>query len=183
MIVDNTAEFESAVHYRELVLGCGHFRKKRLSAPEKTQSEDYENALFVDINPKVDPDLVVDLNKTPWPFDDEYYDEVHAYEILEHLGRQGDYVSFFSHFNEIYRVLKPGGYLLGSTPQWNKLWAWSDPGHTRVISEGTLLFLDRDNYAQDNNPMTDYRDIYKGNFKLEGMREAADSLYFALRKK
>lgn len=181
MIIDNAVEFKAEEKYTELMLGCGALRQKRLS-PEG-QDQAFQNLVTCDINPSVDPDVVHDLNVTPWPFQDEEFNEVHAYEVLEHLGGQGDYTAFFNHFNELYRILKPGGYLLASTPQWDGMWAWSDPGHTRVISEGTLLFLDRDNYGQKDSPMTDYRNVYDGDFKLEGMQQAADSLYFVMRKK
>jgi len=47
---------------------------------------------------------------------EDFFDEVHAYEVLEHLGRQGDYRSFFATFANIYRVLVPGGLLLATVP-------------------------------------------------------------------
>lgn len=175
------ADFKPQDGYKELLLGCGHSRKKRLT-PEGG-SDQWENLITLDMSPGCHPDIVWDLNKTPWPFEDDQFNEVHAYEVLEHLGSQGDYRSFFAHFEEIWRILKPDGYLFGSTPAWDKMWAWSDPGHTRVISEGSLLFLDQQNYEQspDKNPMTDYRFCYSGDFVLEGLQEAGESMYFALK--
>ena len=105
-VIDNTAEFNAGC-YSELLLGCGHLRKKRLKQPE--QGDEWQNLVTLDVNPACNPDVVHDLNVTPWPFQDEEFDEVHAYEVLEHIGRQGDYKSFFDHFNELYRILKPGG--------------------------------------------------------------------------
>jgi len=182
-VVDNTAEFIKEDRYTELMLGCGHLREKRLT-PEN-QTKEFQNLVTCDINPSVNPDVLCDLNDIPWPFQDEEFDEIHAYEILEHLGYQGDYKSFFDHFNELYRILKPGGHLLASVPAWDKQWAWGDPGHRRVITEGTLLFLDQDNYNQPNNPMTNYLSmgLVKCDFRVEGLQEAADSLYFVLSKK
>jgi len=180
-VIDNTAEFNAGC-YSELLLGCGHLRKKRLKQPE--QGDEWQNLVTLDVNPACNPDVVHDLNVTPWPFQDEEFDEVHAYEVLEHIGRQGDYKSFFDHFNELYRILKPGGILYASTPTWSGMWAWSDPGHTRIISEGSLIFLNRDNYDETGaTQMTDYRDIYKGDFELMGAKEEMDSLYFMLKKK
>ena len=182
MIIDNTAEFIADAPYTELMLGCGHLRKKRLKQPDDPQ--EFKNLITLDINERVNPDVVHDLNVTPWPFQDEEFDEIHAYEVLEHFGKQGDYTSFFEHFNEIYRILKPGGFFYASTPLWHNMWAWSDPGHTRIISEGTLMFLDRDNYDDTGaSPMTDYRDIYHGDFAVMGAKEEQASLYFMLRKK
>lgn len=176
-----TADFKPQGGYKELMLGCGSLRKKRLK-PEGA-AEEWENLITLDINPVHNPDVVHDLNVTPWPFDDNQFDEIHAYEVLEHLGSQGDYRSFFETFNEIHRILKPGGYLLASTPAWDGMWAWSDPGHTRIISEGSLVFLSQANYEnkEANNPMTDYRFCYHGDFSMEGLKEANDSLYFVLK--
>ena len=173
------ADFKPQGGYKELMLGCGQLRKKRLK-PEGGADE-WQNLITLDINPSHNPDVVFDLNQTPWPFQDNQFDEIHAYEVLEHLGQQGDFESFFAHFQEIWRILKPGGYLLASTPAWHKMWAWSDPGHRRVISEGSLLFLDQSKYGEDNNPMTDYRFCYGGNLKLLGCREVSDSLYFTMK--
>lgn len=181
-IIDNTAEFKAEIPYTELMLGCGYIRKKRIKLPE--DSDDFKNLITLDINPRVNPDVLHDLNVLPWPFQDEEFDEIHAYEVLEHIGSQGDVKTFFAHFNELYRILKPGGTLYASTPTWDGMWAWSDPGHTRIISEGSLIFLNQDNYVADGSiPLTDYRDIYHGNFQVEGTQEQHDSLYFMLRKK
>ena len=184
MIIDDTATFEAVIPYTELMLGCGHVRKKRFKYPDDPEA--FSNLITCDINPAVNPDVVHDLNELPWPFQDEEFDEVHAYEVLEHLGSQGDYKAFFAHFDEIYRILKPGGKLYASVPLWHSAWAWGDPGHTRVINEGTLIFLNRENYDDTGQtPITDYRHIYKGDFEVVTMQEAEANaqLYFVLRKK
>src|SRR3546814_6014455 len=77
------------------------------------------------------------------------FDEVHAYEVLEHLGSQGDFRSFFAHFGEIYRALKDGGILFATVPAWDSVWAWADPSHRRVIAPETLVFLDQTQYRED----------------------------------
>jgi hypothetical protein len=85
---------------------------------------------------------------------------------LEHLGAQGDYKAFFAHFSEIWRILKPGGLLMATVPALNSQWAWGDPGHRRVITEGTLSFLSQAEYERQvgKNPMSDYREFYKADF-------------------
>lgn len=120
----------------------------------------------LDVNPAHKPDVMWDLNWLPWPPKTGLYDEVHAYEIFEHLGRQGDAHAFFDTFEECWRLLRPGGYLIGTVPQWNSVWAWGDPSHTRVISAETLFFLDQTNYAEvGQTPMSDFRGIWKGDFE------------------
>lgn len=142
----------------------------------------WKNLTTVDMDPVHKPDVVHDLDVLPWPFEDSSFDEVHAYEILEHLGAQGDYKSFFAHFSEIWRVLKPGGFLYATVPMWDSPWAWADPGHRRVISRYSLIFLDQGEYSQvGKTAITDYRAIYKANLQTMVFEEKEHNLTFILR--
>lgn len=171
----------------ELLLGCGHSRKKRFRVPGT--SEDWEDLVTLDINPDCKPDLVCNLetfcvhdatdkglnfitsgrdNRGHFVIKSDQFAEVHAYEVLEHLGRQGDITSFFNTFNHIYRILIPGGYLFATCPSIRSVWAWGDPGHTRAIQEESLIFLDQGQYTDQigKTSMSDYRYIWKGDFKI-----------------
>lgn len=137
----------------------------------------------LDIEPSHKPDVVWDLNVCPWPFEDNSFDEIHGYEILEHLGQQGDAKSFFAHFWEIYRILKPLGYLAGSVPLWDSMWAWGDPSHRRVITEGSFAYLDQTRYdgAIGTTTMTDFRSMWKGDLRAEGLERRDGRLFFLLK--
>ena len=163
----------------ELLLGAGSSRDRRLVVNGRKA---WTGLVTLDSNPDHGCDVVHDLNSTPWPFEDDVFDEVHAYEVLEHLGRQGDLPSFFAHFWEIYRILKPGGHLCATVPRWDSMWAWSDPGHTRVISEGTLAFLDQEQYKAQVGvtPMADYRSMWVGDFECKWTGRTPDTLRFTL---
>lgn len=102
------------------------------------------------------------------PFLDNFFDEVHAYEVLEHVGAQGDARKFFEQFTEFWRVLRPGGILYGSVPDHRSLWAWSDPSHKRIITQGTLTFLVQPAYTEQvgKTAMSDFRSLYKADFDL-----------------
>jgi SAM-dependent methyltransferase len=180
--------------YRELLIGCGHKRDKRIDprrfgAIRGTEEWDTTDQVRVgpkswhgvveclDVNPAVNPTMVWDLAKMPWcrrgdltlePIADDTYDEVHAYEVLEHLGQQGDYATFFAHFSEIWRILKPGGYLAATVPSRFDQWLWGDPGHTRVILPCTLVFLSQPVYDEQagKTPMSDYRGLYRADFDI-----------------
>jgi hypothetical protein len=157
-------------------MGCG-----RRELPELKGNE----IIRLDINKDVNPDVVHDLNKHPLPFKDNEFDQIHAYDVLEHLGGQGDYKFFFSEFNEYWRILKLNGLFIASTPAENSRWSFGDPGHTRVFSMQYLTYLVRNRYKQCGiTQMTDYRYLYKGNFGVDSIIHDPDNMahIFILRK-
>lgn len=168
---------------RYLLLGAGHQRMKSLQSPQ-TPEKDFSAGELVtlDIDPAVNPDVVHDLDVLPYPFADNEFDEIHAYEVMEHCGRQGDWKFFFAQFEEIWRILKPGGLFCATVPAWDSMWAWSDPGHTRVIGEGSLIFLCQPEYAKQagRTSMTDYRPYFRGDFTIVAAGTERDSFAFVL---
>lgn len=145
----------------ELLIGCGTDRSKKLVWKGRAE---WSALTTLDMNPAAAPDVVFDLNDPVLPFGDDAFDEIHAYDVLEHVGRQGDWRFFLDQFADFWRVLKPGGVVLGISPHPSGPWAWGDPGHTRVISPESFVFLHQPNYGRP--PMTDYRPWYRADFDL-----------------
>ena len=165
---------------RELLLGCGTRRTKGIWSEEIP--EHFENLVTLDLMATHKPDVEWDMNDLPLPFDDNSFDEIHAYEVLEHTGQQGDWRFFFAQFNDFWRILRPGGYLCASVPMWDQEWAWGDPGHTRVITPKTLMFLEQEFYKQKGNTAaSDYRPVYHGNFEAKAMQEREFQFFFILK--
>ena len=182
---------------RALLLGAGNNRKLKLGIDLQPPPE---TIVTLDMDVATGPDILWDLNIKPWQnwtdypknydggywpspgsIPDNSFEQIHAYEVLEHLGQQGNWRGFFDDFGEIYRVLKPGGYLVFSCPLPHSVWAWGDPGHTRIISLESLTFLDQENYAQvGTTPMTDYRGYWKGNLRLVGHQKTEHNLFAIL---
>lgn len=113
----------------------------RINTPEGYQSVDLLYA-----------DIIADLNK-PWPFEDNSVGVLRAYHVLEHLQ---DTIHFF---NEAFRVLAPGGFLLIEVPSTDGAGAFSDPTHVRFFNLLSFEYFTNQNYARFIQPQ------YTGRFQ------------------
>jgi len=163
----------------ELLLGAGSNHEKKIALPD---FPDWKELVTLDFNKDHKPDVVHDLNRLPYPFKDDTFDEVHAYEVMEHLSQQGSFRFFFKQWSEIWRIMKPNGFFCGTSPMWNSPWAWGDPGHTRVISAQCLTFLSQPQYAMQvgKTPMTDYRFVYKADFEPLHLEEKGETFIYVM---
>jgi len=133
---------------------------------------EWTELVTLDHNADHKPDVVFDLETLsegrPLPFEDDTFDEIHAYEVLEHVGRLGDYRALFAQFEEFHRVMKPGGLFAATCPSYRSMWAFGDPSHTRVLTSGTLVFLSQDQYKRQvgKTAMSDFRFCYRGDFDV-----------------
>lgn len=166
--------------YKELLIGCGRSSVKKIFSENR---ESWTNLVTLDINPDHEPDVIWDLNNLPLPFEDDVFNEIHAYEVLEHCGRQGDYKFFFNQFSDFWRILKHDGVLIGTCPMHTSSWAWGDPSHTRIIQKENFVFLNQEEYTKQVGitPMSDFRYIYKADFDLVYCSEADEQLQFVLK--
>lgn len=148
----------------DLLLGCGSSREKRAHAGR----DHWSRLVTLDMNADHKPDVVHDIASLPLPFEADTFEEVHAYEVMEHVGQQGDWRFFFDQWSDLWRILKHGGLFFGTSPHWSSPWAWMDPGHTRAMGPEMLTFLHQPEYDRQVGitPMTDYRFIFKADFNI-----------------
>ncbi len=138
--------------FKRLNLGCG--LKK------------VENTINVDIDPDVNPDKIVDLNKFPWPFEDNEFSHIMAQDVLEHLGQTGD--DFVTVMKELYRISANGAIWEIQTPHWRSDLALNDPDHKRVITKGMFdLFNKQLVVDRMSHGFSDSLIAFKTNIDLE----------------
>ena len=98
-------------HGRILDIGCGsypYFLSHTLFANKFSIDQQNPAKVFKDINW-----IVLDLNQNPdIPHEDSFFDVITLLAVIEHL----DPNMLIDLFKEIYRVLKPGGILIITTP-------------------------------------------------------------------
>jgi len=82
-----------------------------------------EGAVNLDVSDQVGADVVHDLNHVPWPFEANTFDEIHAYDVLEHVD------SVVTAIEEIHRIARPGARLLATVPHFSSANAFTDVTH------------------------------------------------------
>lgn len=158
---------------KALLIGCGRDHRRKIGlAGEPIDFSDVQ-LVKLDFDANCGADVVHDLEVRPLPFADEEFDELHAYDVLEHVGRQGDWKGYFDEFAEYWRILKPGGTFCISVPIGAD--AFADPGHTRFFGENHFMFLDQSQYDTDaGKHKTDYRWYWKLDFRVDFLQRQGD---------
>lgn len=95
----------------KLDLGCGRVKK--------------QGYLGVDVLKFDGVDVVLDIGKEPWPWEDNSVEDVYCSHVVEHLEAQ-ERIHFV---NELYRVLKSGKKAWIQTPHWASARAFGDLTH------------------------------------------------------
>jgi len=113
--------------HKKLNLGCGF---KKLN--------DYWN---VDVESKCNPDQVCDLEQTPWPWEDDFFTNINADNILEHLGQ--DPKVFTNIMKEMYRVSAPDAEWFINIPHHRCDLFFDDYTHVRILTPKTFKMFDQ----------------------------------------
>jgi ubiquinone/menaquinone biosynthesis C-methylase UbiE len=96
-----------------------------------------KGAITVDIMDLDGIDIVTDASKG-LPFDDDSIDEIHSYHFLEHV----EDLHFL--FQEMRRVLKEGGLIIGTVPHFSNPYYYSDPTHQTFFGLYTFSYFDKE---------------------------------------
>jgi SAM-dependent methyltransferase len=95
----------------------------------------------VDQFPECAPDVLWNLEETPWPFAERSVDELVAHHVLEHLGQETKV--FFAILKELYRLMRHGGLLEITVPHPHHPTFISDPTHVRAFTGNTFEMMNR----------------------------------------
>lgn len=101
----------------------------------------------------LDADYIINLEEDWTGIEDNSVGVLRAYHVIEHLK---DPIHFF---NEAFRVLAPGGFLLIEVPSSNGMGGFSDPTHISFFNTLSFEYYTNEQYARFIRPM------YKGRFQ------------------
>lgn len=132
----------------------------------------------IDSSPLVNPDVLWDLEKTPYPFDDNSVDEILANHVLEHLGQLTS--TYLSIIKELYRICIGGAILHIRVPHPRHDNFLTDPTHVRPITIEGLQMFDQElnriwiNKRWSNTPLGIYLGV---NFKIKSYNYILDPIF------
>lgn len=100
----------------KLNLGCG---SKRLEG-------------YLNVDKYGTPDLKVNLEEFPWPWEDNSVEKIELSHVLEHLGQQSEV--YLKIFQEMYRICQPGAEIHIKVPHYRHDNFLHDPTHVRAVT-------------------------------------------------
>jgi hypothetical protein len=145
-------------------MGCGHNKRPG-----------YVN---VDAFAACQPDQVVDLEQTPWPWPADCAEEILFVHSLEHMG--ADAKVFLAIMQEIHRIARDGALLQIHVPHPRHDNFINDPTHVRIVTPEVLALFDRaknDEWKRigaSNTPFAHYLNV---DFGLEAVSTILDEPY------
>ncbi len=122
---------------RILELGCGIKKNK--------------DSIGVDINIEVNPDVLHDLNIFPYPFENNYFDEVHCEDTLMYLD------NFFDTMREIHRITNHGGIIKITNPYFRSKFSYILPEIKCIFSVNSFAFFDPDHVIYKRYKYVDFQ--------------------------
>lgn len=148
----------------KLNMGCGVNRR--------------EGWVNVDKEAACNPDLLLDVERFPWPLDDDSVDEMLFHHSLEHMGQSSSL--FLDIMQEIYRVCSHGATLQVNVPHPRHDHFLGDPTHVRAITPDLFALFSKKNneswrhMGAANTPLALYLDV---DFELRQVTQVIEQDY------
>ncbi len=98
----------------------------------------HPEAVNVDLVAATNPDVVHNLDVTPWPLPDGHFREVWAYDVIEHL------TDVVKAMEEIHRVCADGAVVKITVPHYSCGNAFTDPTHKHYFSVASFNYFTGD---------------------------------------
>jgi len=98
----------------------------------------HPESIGVDRSPDSDADVLCDLDRFPYPFQDGCFDEVRAVHVIEHVA------DVIRTMEEFHRLLRAGGSVFIATPHYTDFSSFCDPTHRWHLNSFSFRYFGED---------------------------------------
>jgi SAM-dependent methyltransferase len=109
---------------RILDVGCGINKKP--------------GSIGIDSNPRSRADVIVDIDRFPYPFRDSSFDALQAVHVIEHV------CDVVRTMEEFHRLVRPGGEVYLATPHYTDFSSFCDPTHKWHLNSFSMRYFGED---------------------------------------
>ena len=99
----------------------------------------FPGSIGIDRNPRTKADVIVELDRFPYPFPDGVFDEVRAIHVIEHVS------DVIGTMEEFHRLLRSGGRVVLETPHYTDFSSFCDPTHKWHLNSYSFRYFGEDN--------------------------------------
>lgn len=99
----------------------------------------FPGSIGIDRIPGTRADVLCDLDRFPYPFSDNSFDEVRAVHVIEHVA------DVIRTMEEFWRLLRPGGRVYLATPHYTDFSSFCDPTHRWHLNSYSFRYFGDDN--------------------------------------
>lgn len=98
----------------------------------------YPGAIGIDRIPGSRADVLVDIDRLPYPFRDRSFDQVRAVHVIEHVD------DVIRTMEEFHRLLRKGGSVFVATPHYTDFSSFCDPTHRWHLNSYSFRYFGED---------------------------------------
>lgn len=113
----------------------------------------YPGAIGIDRVRGVNADLLCDLDRFPYPFQDASFSEIRAIHVIEHVA------DVIRTMEEFHRLLVPGGRVVLATPHYTDFSSFCDPTHRWHLNSFSFRYFGDDNAGFGYYSQSRFREI------------------------
>ena len=99
----------------------------------------YPGSIGLDRNLRSRADVIADIDRFPYPFRDQSFDELRAVHVIEHVA------DVMKTMEEFHRLVRPGGEVTIVTPHYTDFSSFCDPTHRWHLNSFSLRYFGEDN--------------------------------------
>jgi SAM-dependent methyltransferase len=103
----------------------------------------FPGSIGIDHNPRTAADVLCNLDRPPYPFRDNLFDQIRVVHVIEHVE------DVLATMKELHRLARPGGRILLVTPHYTDFSSFCDPTHRRHLNSFSFRHFGEDHGGYD----------------------------------